>query len=111
LGTNTIYAYTQVPSMSTWLTYWSAVDNTGYSSTDHQDDIIQSMGSSNDDVTAEANDYLASTLIGAPHTYTTNTFLENYPGIGDVYTTNLNVWVPPGAVDYVYRTTNSSSNP
>jgi len=111
LGTNTIYAYTQVPSMSTWLTYWSAVDNTGYSSTDHQDDIIQSMGSSNDDATAEANDYLSSTLIGAPHTYTTNTFLENYPGTGDVYTTNLNVWVPPGAVDYVYRTTNSSSNP
>ena len=79
--------------------------------TDHQYDIIQSIGSSNDDVAAEANSYVSSTLIGAPQTYITNTFLENYPGVGDVYTTNVNVWLPPGAVDYVYRTTNASSNP
>jgi Flp pilus assembly protein TadG len=111
LGTNTIYAYTQVPAMAPWLNYWSAVDNTVYSATDHQYDIIQSFGSSNDDVAAEGNSYLSSTLIGAPHLYVTNTFLENYPGTGDVYTTNVNVWLPPGSVDYVYRTTNATSTP
>ena len=103
-------AYAVVPAMAPLPSYWSAITNNGYNAADHQYDIIQSFGSSNDDIAAEGNSYASSTLIGAPHTYTTNTFVgvvsgENY------YTTNINVWVPPGAVDYVYRTTNATSSP
>jgi Flp pilus assembly protein TadG len=107
-STNMIYAYTQVPDMAPWLNYWSAVTNGTYDPANHQTDIIQSFGSSNDDVSAEGNDYASSTLIGAPQTYTTNTYMETVSS-KLYYAPTLNVWLPPGSVDYVYRTTNAAT--
>lgn len=104
-------AYLAVPAMSTWITHQTAVTDTtaaaiDYIPAEHQYDIIQSMGSSNIDATAEGNSYVSSATNGAPHTYVTNTFVENIAGT-PYYTTNINVWLPPGSVDYVYRETNT----
>jgi Flp pilus assembly protein TadG len=106
LGTNTIYAFTQVPALRPWLDYWSSLGTNAFNASDHDQDIIQSMATNTVDINYEKNSYLSSALQGAPHTYTTNTWLENYGGT-DVYSTNINVWLPPGAVDYVYRATNT----
>ena len=101
-GTNPIYAYTQVPAMSPWADYWKAVGTNIYDPSDHANDQIQSMATNSVDRTVEANSTVSSPLEGAPQTYTSSTFLGNLLVV-PVYTTNLNVWVPPGAVDYVYR--------
>jgi hypothetical protein len=105
-GTNTVYTYTQVPEMSPWLNYWAQVGNSGLNPPDHQYDKIQSLATNTLDVSVEGNSEQSSPLVGAPATYTGDTFLETYSGIS-VYTTNVSVWVPPGAVDYIYRATNS----
>jgi Flp pilus assembly protein TadG len=105
LGTNSIYAFTQVPNLRPWLDYWTSLGTNAYLTSDHNTDIIQSMATNASDIAYEQNNYLASALAGAPHTYTTNTWLENYFGT-DVYSTNIDVWLPPGSVDYVYRSTN-----
>jgi Flp pilus assembly protein TadG len=107
LGTNLIYGFTQVPALRPWLDYWTSLGTNAYNTSDHDQDIIQSMATNSDDIGFEANSYLSSSLVGAPQTYATNTFLENYPGVGNIYTTNINVWLPPGSVDYVYRATNA----
>lgn len=101
-GTNTIYAYTQVPKMSPWLNYLNQVGTNVYNATDHDYDNIQSLATNSVDQTLEANSTQSSPLEGAPQTYKTNTFLENYSGTL-VYSSNVNVWLPPGSVDYVYR--------
>jgi hypothetical protein len=103
LGTNVIYGFTQVPALRPWLDYWSSLQTNVYNASDHDSDIIQSMATNSADIGYEGNSYLSSALQGAPHTYTTNTFLENYGGSLLVYSTNINVWLPPGSVDYVYR--------
>jgi Flp pilus assembly protein TadG len=108
--TNTVYTYTQVPTLTPWLNYWDAVGNTTNNAADHQFDIIQSFGTSNDDIAAEGNSYQSTPLVGAPHTYTTNTYLGPYTVSGNtvpVFSTNLSVWVTPGSVDYIYRATNN----
>lgn len=104
-GTNSIYAFTQVPALRPWTDYWTSLGTNVFNTSDHDSDIIQSMATNAADIGYEGNTYLSSALAGAPHTYTTNTWLENYSGT-DVYSTNINVWLPPGAVDYVYRLTN-----
>ncbi len=101
--TNVIYAFTQVPALRPWLDYWTSLGTNQFFTSDHDSDIIQSMATNSSDIGYEKNSYLSSALEGAPQTYVTNTFLENYPGVGSVYSTNLNVWLPPGSVDYVYR--------
>jgi len=103
--TNAIYAFLQVPAMAPWLTYWSALGTNTYYSTDHDQDIIQSMATNTTDIGYEGNSYLSAGLAGAPHTYITNTYLETYGGTTPEYTSDINVWLPPGSVDYVYRAT------
>jgi Flp pilus assembly protein TadG len=105
-GTNSIYAFTQVPALRPWLDYWSSVGTNAYNTSDHDQDIIQSMATNTADIGYEGNTYLSSGLAGAPHTYTTNTYMETDSGTAK-YSTNINVWLPPGSVDYVYRATNS----
>jgi Flp pilus assembly protein TadG len=106
-GTNWIYAFKQVPAMGTWSNYWTALSTNGYGykASDHAGDIIQSMASNTVDIGYEGNSYLSNTLTGAEQTYTTNTFLGKV-GATSYYSTNINVWLPPGSVDYVYRATN-----
>jgi Flp pilus assembly protein TadG len=108
-GTNTlIYGFTQVPALRPWTDYWSSLGTNVYNASDHDGDIIQSMATNSADIAYEKNSYLSGPLEGAPQTYTTNTYLLTYPGYGNVYTTNINVWLPPGSVDYVFRATNSA---
>lgn len=102
LGTNIIYGFTQAPALRPWLDYWSSLGTNVYNASDHDQDIIQSMATNSADATYEGNSYLSTPLAGAPHTYTTNTFLENYFGV-DYYSLDVNVWLPPGSVNYVYR--------
>ena len=46
---------------------------------------------------------------GAPLTVTTNTPILGPSGLGgSIYATNINVWLQPGSVDYVYSPTNSA---
>jgi Flp pilus assembly protein TadG len=103
--TNAIYAFTQVPALRPWVDYWDSLGTNTYLTKDHQNDIIQSMATNSTDIGYEGNNYLSAGLVGAPHTYTTNTYLASVLGI-PVYSVNLNVWLPPGSVDYVYRFTN-----
>jgi Flp pilus assembly protein TadG len=110
LGTNSIYAFTQVPALRPWLDYWTSLGTNVFNTSDHDTDIIQSMATNASDINYEKNSYLSSALAGAPHTYTTNTWLENYSGT-DVYSTNINVWLPPGSVDYVYRAPSGTLSP
>jgi Flp pilus assembly protein TadG len=104
VGTNLIYAYTQVPAMSTWSNYWLQLGTNGFDPSVHQSDYIQSIATNSTDLSIETNATQTTSLAGAPKTFTNNTFLGTVGGV-NYYTSNVNVWVPPGSVDYVYRLT------
>ncbi len=51
---------------------------------------------------------------GAPDTITNNTYLGQYTsplGLANYYTKTIDVWLPPGSVDYVYTNGGSPSQP
>jgi Flp pilus assembly protein TadG len=104
-GSNYIYAYMQAPEMSSWSNYWSQLSSNNYTSSDHQSDLIQSLATNSLDESIEENAVQTGPLTGAPQTYTGNTFLGNVYGTS-YYSSNVNVWLQPGSVDYVYRSGN-----
>ena len=71
----------------------------------HTNDAWQSADGNNEPLSN------AVTIVGAPATYTTNTWLGVKVGTTNYYSTNINVWLPPGSVDYAYSTNNGSGNP
>jgi Flp pilus assembly protein TadG len=105
LGTNLIYAYRGAPAMSPWLNVRAQLGSNTYYDPDHNYDQIQSIASS--DATIEQNNLYSSAFVGAPKTYTADTFIEPYSPY-QVYSTNVNVWLPPGSVDYVYHSGSST---
>jgi Flp pilus assembly protein TadG len=105
-GTNQIYFYMQAPEMSTYASYWNQLGTNAYNSSDHSTDIPQSIATNSVDKALEENSVQATATNGAPQTYVGDTLIGNLLGNGNVYTTNVNVWLQPGAVDYVYRSGN-----
>jgi Flp pilus assembly protein TadG len=104
-GTNYIYAYMQAPEMSTWSNYWRQLGTNQYNDPDHDSDVFQSLATNTVDEPIEENSVQTGPLTGAPQTYTNSTFLGNVSGT--YYTSNVNVWLQPGAVDYVFRSNNA----
>jgi Flp pilus assembly protein TadG len=106
-GSNQIYFFTQAPEMSSWSNYWTPLGTNVYSASDHDSAVIQSLATNSVDEALEENSTQTGPLTGAPHTYTGTTLIGNLLGNGNVYTTNVNVWLPPGSVDYLFRSNNA----
>jgi Flp pilus assembly protein TadG len=120
--------YLPMPSLSPWVDTTTASHTGGYSNAvtysgssfdyqDHLKDIWQSA-----DTTIYEPLGSAGTIIGTPTNVANyNGYLLTYPTPNppgspplynyspeDIYTTFLNVWLPPGAVDYVYQSGNTT---
>jgi Flp pilus assembly protein TadG len=105
--------YIPVPTLSPWLSYSNSVgyvppsgSANGFDYQNHTNDVWQSTDGKNEPLSS------LSTLAGTTLTVNNSTnYLGTLPSTDnpnndgkslDVFTSFLNVWVPPGAVDYVY---------
>jgi Flp pilus assembly protein TadG len=95
--------YLPVPTLSPEPYYSNSVtwvpppsDPNGFDYQNHESDTWQSADGINEPVTSPHQ------IIGNPSYVTNSAYLLNYPGYNNIYTPYLNVWLPPGSVDYVY---------
>ena len=112
--------YLPVPTLSPWPQYSNSVSYTptpgsanGFDAQNHTNDIWQSADGINEPVNSPSAKTGASATVNNATCYV-NTLPsgENPAADGkplDVFTSYLNVWLPPGSVDYVY--TNGVTTP
>jgi Flp pilus assembly protein TadG len=108
-----------VPTFSPWISYSNAVTYTSqanFDAADHTNDVWQSADGINEPLGTHS--VLVGTTTNVANNINNNYWLSiapfQYPFTGTstptpIYTSSLNVWVPPGAVDYVY--TNGVTTP
>jgi Flp pilus assembly protein TadG len=111
-----VNAYLPMPTLSPWPEYSNAVtyvSANSFDAADHQNDVWQSSDGINEPLTGPS--LVAGHSMNVANS--TNYLLTLAPGQAPlfpavttyVYSSSVNVWVPPGAVDYVY--TNGVTTP
>jgi hypothetical protein len=105
--------YQPVPTLSPWLAYSNSVQYVptpgsanGFDWQNHTNDVWQSADGINEPVTSPTAKTGASATVNNATCYVNtlpsgeNPYADGKPL--DVFTSYLNVWLPPGSVDYVY---------
>lgn len=104
--TNFAGAYYTVPSLSPYPNYTNAIANSLFDPNDHTNDFWQSLdGTTYEPLPPNPSGVLVE---GAPQLISHPSYLGTNSSHVSLYATNLNVWLQPGSVDYVYDGTNSS---